>query len=356
VDPLGYRAVDSPAAVEKQLAEFWRSASTETQAVMRACSMNLVVVCDDEPGELERTTELIASIAETVPGRALVVAPPGGDPARLEVFVSAHCHRGHDGAYICSEQVTIEPGGSSLDRVPGTVLQLLVEEMPVYVWWRRRDLDEPELLDPLLDLADYWVIDTALLSRPERGLETLSRRSADAGWEGHAIDAAWARLAPWREALASFFDDPALRPALDRVTRFDVEAGGRVAQAYLAGWLCSRLGLRERGGGHWGRDDGTRVELAFTPRRDVATGDVAAARIEAEKDSGTTVFDARLSGQREDRLSLTVTADGREVRLGTARVPARDEDATICGLLQRTGRDPLFEDALSCAVQIALAS
>jgi glucose-6-phosphate dehydrogenase assembly protein OpcA len=356
MDPLGNRPVGSPADVERQLSEFWRDASTQEQAVTRACSMNLVVVCNEEAEDLRRATELIASIAETVPGRALVVGPPGGDPTRLDVYVSAHCHRSRSGAYICSEQVTIEPGGASLDRVPGTLLQLLVEEMPVYTWWRRRDLDPCELVDPLLDLSDYWMLDAALAASPEKCLESIIRLSSRATWAGHVIDAAWVRLASWRDALASFFDDPARRPALDRVERFEVEAGGRVAQAYLAGWLVSRLGFRETDDSRWARPDGTPVELALSPRRELPAGEVASARIEAMDDDGAIVFDARVTGKRGDGLSLNVTVEGRTVSTRRIRRPALDEASTMCGLLQRTGRDEVFEEALACAARIVGSS
>ena len=64
------------ALVERQLAEFWRTASTDDQAVMRACSMNLVAVCTDEPGDIARATDDMARVAEAVP-------PPPPPPAPL---------------------------------------------------------------------------------------------------------------------------------------------------------------------------------------------------------------------------------------------------------------------------------
>jgi len=231
MDPLGNRRVPSPAEVERQLARFWREASTDEQPVTRACSMNLVAICADREDDLRRTTELIASIAETVPGRALVVAPPAADAAGLAVYVSAHCHRGAGGAQVCSEQVTIQPGASGLELVPGTVLQLLVEDMPVYTWWRRKELGPAHLLDPLIALSDYWVLDSTEASRPAAHLETMHGLASRGAWHGHAIDAAWARLSPWREEIASCFDDPTLRPALDRLTRVEVESGEAVAAA-----------------------------------------------------------------------------------------------------------------------------
>jgi len=352
MDPLGRRAVASPADVERQLAEFWREASTDEQAVMRACAMNLVVICSDETDDLRRATELVAAIAPTAPCRALVVASPGENDAELDVYVSAHCHRGAGGAQVCSEQVTIEPGASSLDLVPATVLQLLVEDMPVYTWWRRRELDASALLDPLVDLSDYCILDSATSEAGGAHLNAMLALSSRRSWAGHVIDAAWARLAPWREALASFFDDPARLPALDRITRVEVEAGGGIAQAYLAGWLASRLGYRQEADGRWTRPDGVNVEFVFRRAERLSGDEVAAARIEAEQNDATISFTAGPVDERKECLSLTITSKGLAVPPHKIRMPSLDETGMICGLLQRTGRDPVFEEALGVAARL----
>jgi glucose-6-phosphate dehydrogenase assembly protein OpcA len=352
MEPLGRRSVPSPADVERQLAEFWRGASTDEQVVMRACSMNLVVVCDDDPDDLRRATGLIARIAENVPGRALVVAPPGGAASELDVYVSAHCHRDAGGAQVCSEQVTIEPGPSSSDLVPGTVLQLLVEEMPVFTWWRRRELAASAILAPLVDLSDYWILDSATTGDPPAHLKAALALSTRRSWQGHLIDALWARLAPWREALASFFDDPARRPALARISRVEVAAGGRVAFAYLAGWLVSRLGFRPGDGGRWHRPDGASVELAFSPVGELSAGEVASARIEAEQEGSAVAFTARLAVDREHCLVLSVETDGRAQPPHGVPLPSLSEAETICGLLQRRGPDPVYDATLAAATRI----
>jgi glucose-6-phosphate dehydrogenase assembly protein OpcA len=352
MDPLGRRPVPSPADVERQLADFWREASTDEQVVMRACSMNLVVVCADDPDDLRRTTELIARIAETVPGRALVIAPPGGTASELDVYVSAHCHRGAGGAQVCSEQVTIEPEASSSDLVPGTVLQLLVEEMPVFTWWRRRELGASAMLAPLVDLSDYWILDSATTDDPRAHLKAALALSARRSWQGHLIDALWARLAPWREALASFFDDPARRPALDCISRIEVAAGGRVAFAYLAGWLASRLGFRPGDDGRWQRPDGAPVELEFSRLDELSAGEIASARIEAEHDGSTVAFTAALAEKRENCLSLSVVTAGRVLPPHVVPLPSLSDAETICGLLQRTGPDPVYDATLTLATRI----
>jgi glucose-6-phosphate dehydrogenase assembly protein OpcA len=355
MNPLGHQPVPTPGDVERQLAEFWRKASTDEQAVMRACSMNLVVVCGEDERDLTRTTELIAKIARTAPGRALVVSRSGtSDFEGLEVYVSAHCHRGPGGAQVCSEQVTIETGDSGEDLVPGTVLQLLVEDMPVYTWWRRRELNGSPWLDPLVGLSDYWVVDSAVSAEPDLHLRALEALSTRLSWNGHVVDAAWMRLEPWREAVASFFDNPALRPALERMTRVRVEAGGRVACAYLAGWLASRLGFRSGGRhGEWARDDGAPVAFDLVDRGDREAGQIAAVQIEAAQAGDTILFSAKLTEERDDCLVLCVGTEGHRLPSHKIKLPSLDRAALICGVLQRTGPDPIFQAALSAATHIA---
>jgi glucose-6-phosphate dehydrogenase assembly protein OpcA len=336
----------SPFDVEARLGELWREASSDGEPVLRACSMNLVVVCDDGERELARTTELVGRIAETVPARALVIGPPRREADdELEVYVSAHCHRGAGGAQVCSEQVTIQPCPSTLDRVPGTVLQLLVEDMPVYTWWRRRGLDEEPLLDPLAGLSDTWVLDSSGSRRPADRLESIRALASRETWPGSVVDLAWVRLEPWRDAVASFFDDPALRPALDGIKRIAIATGGpatargvSVAGAYLAGWIVSRV-------------DGEAVALSFSTVDDLESGEVSAVTIEADHNDTHVVFDARSNAAR-DGLSLEVRAGAHRLATRRLRLPRLDTAALACGVVQQTDRDPVFRAALSAAVRI----
>jgi len=112
-DPEGGIRVGSVGDVEAQLSELWREASSADRAVMRACMMNLVILCEEgvEPGE---TSKEVARLSEQLPGRMLVVfTDEAVEGDVLEVYVGAHCHRQRDGKQVCSEQVQelIQLGG-----------------------------------------------------------------------------------------------------------------------------------------------------------------------------------------------------------------------------------------------------
>ena len=65
------------AGIERELAEIWTEAATGEDAVVRACMLNLVVVCKNGECDLETATKAVAGISETAPCRALVLAPDG---------------------------------------------------------------------------------------------------------------------------------------------------------------------------------------------------------------------------------------------------------------------------------------
>jgi glucose-6-phosphate dehydrogenase assembly protein OpcA len=362
MNPLGRAHVPDVARVEAQLSELWRDASSGTDPVTRACTLNLVVVCDDGANALQSQTGLVARIAETEPGRAIVVAFPDGDGASegLDVYVSAHCHRGAGGAQICSEQVTMEARGAGRDLIPVTVLQLLVGDLPVYTLWRRGELHDDPLLAGLLEVSDRFIVNSADQGDPSAALSALDRISAGAAGRGRAADITWDRLEPWREAVAMLFDAPRLRPGLDRIRALSIASGGSAIQgrpsaagACLAGWLASRLGWTLDAKGALRRDDGKQLEVSFTQDTSIPEGEIAAARIETELDGARATFVAQRTDDDADMVTLCVEPARTAIPPWRIKLPARDEAALLCGMLQRRHDDPIFDRAVRLAAQLA---
>jgi glucose-6-phosphate dehydrogenase assembly protein OpcA len=358
MNPEGRERVPDVAHVEAELSELWRDVSSESDPVTRACTLNLVVVCDDGTDDLKSATSLVARIAETEPGRAIVVAFPEGRASDdgLELYVSAHCHRGAGGAQICSEQVTMEARGAGRELVSVTVLQLLVGDLPVYTLWRRKQLSDDPLLLELLEFSDRFIVNSAADDDPSRALEALERISTGSAGRGRAADITWDRLDPWREAVAMMFDAPRLRPGLDRIRALSVAAGGptvegrpTAAGACLAGWLGSRLGWTVDETAQLRRGDGERIELSFTREPSLPAGEIASVRIETELDGSPAAFVVRRTDTPSDMVALSVEPERATHPPWRIKLPARDEAALLCGMLQRRHEDPVFE----CAVRFA---
>lgn len=344
------------AEVRRSLAELWSERSDGERPVVRACAHNLVVVCEPDAGDVNAT---LARVAPSAPCRALVVRP--SPRSGLSMYVSALCHRGPADSVVCSEQIVIEAGGDDLALVPGSILQLLVEELPVYVWWRQADFGDGELVAGLCELADCLIVDSARFGRPAEGLRRLRELGAAEDGCGRLADLGWSRLDPWREALAAFFDAPRLRERLEAIRRVTLTAGGpdgdgafTTAAAYLVGWLASRLAWTPPGpGGGWrdARGAGLAVDLARDAA--LAPGEPGAVCLEtaagAGDAAGTVTFAVRRGGA--DGRSLTAAMEAPEScpLPRRIRLPERDEAAWLCEALQQPGRDPLFEAALAAA-------
>lgn len=346
------------AKIERELAELWRGESSEEEAVVRACAYNLVVVCSPGSPEAAEVTRIVAHVSRTAPGRALVVAPAAS--GGLRAFVSAHCHCGPGGKQICSEQVTLETGAEGLGLVPGSILQLLVEEMPVYTWWRRVMLESDELLLPLQQLSDCLIVDSACFDRPQERLVELYRVATRRGFKGRVTDLVWARLDPWRDAVAAFFDLPQMCGYLDAIERVSVTAGGPAARgfttagAYIAGWLASRLGWQatERAD-RWRTPGGPEVRVELQQDPSLPAGEIASVLIEAALDDQPVSFAVRRTGPGGEFVTATVESRGASPLPRKIKLPERDTAALLCDALQEPACDRLFDAALDAAARMA---
>lgn len=362
-EPVQRQRVPDVASVDARLAECWRQAASESEAVMRACTLNLVVACPDR-ADVAEATRVLAGVSEQHPGRAVVLSsesagPAAGGPTGLEAFVSTHCHRTTGGKQVCSEQVTLEATGpEAAELLPETVLQLLVGDVPVYVWWRRPTLGGG-LFERLTRVADRVVADSALLGEPGPGLGGLAALASDDAKRSGVGDLAWVRLEPWRELVASLFDSASTRGYLDALTAVRVRAGvapgvrgAPVAGVYLAGWLASRLGWRHAGGPRYATSAGRAVDVGLEAAAEARPGAVESIRLEAPG----AVFALEAVRGSELGVHVEVEMEASCPVPRTHRLSRLDETALLCGEIERVGDDPVFESALALAAELAAPS
>ncbi|HEU5100285.1 MAG TPA: glucose-6-phosphate dehydrogenase assembly protein OpcA [Roseiflexaceae bacterium] len=332
--PLGERTHIDVRAIERELNDLWKQLAEgeegEThQAVTRTCVLNLIVVTGGGRAA-ERATETVARLTGRHPNRAFVIsAAPNGRKDVLDAWVQTHCQMPSPGRpQVCGEQISIEARGAAVDRVPGTLLPLLLPDVPVMLWWPRGEpSDDPRFLK-FADYVDRVIVDSATFAKPEAGLVRLaallspdtSNRSAGPGaanWSAGAnaaiSDLAWSRLTPWRELTAQFFDAPALVPHLSEITRvtleYEAHAGGpadRSQALLLLGWLAARLG--------WAPGD------AMSERSGITTLGMVAANGEP---IAVELHPAAPADDLLDRLSA-LTIECRRARFNVARDAAPD--------------------------------
>jgi glucose-6-phosphate dehydrogenase assembly protein OpcA len=241
----GALAVDV-GAIGRELRRLWAETAeaSDDQArpvITRACTRNLVVLAGDH-AQAAHATRLVASLAGMHPTRAFVVEAVAGDPARLEAWLTAHCSIRAGGRHVCCEQISLAVGADARRRAAGTIVPLLVPDLPVFVWALGTPDWEDPLLARLLDVADRLVVDTRAASDEQEMVRGLGAAQREDAWAPGDFE--WSRLAGWREAVAAMFDEPATRPVPERIDRVHVQycaGGGAIGAARLAGWALDRL-------------------------------------------------------------------------------------------------------------------
>ena len=211
------------------------------------------MVYADREIHARRAAVSTSRLADRHPSRAIVVL---GDRVRegVDVDIELHCHvpQKDETAQICYEQILARVKGDADERVASVVIPLLVPDLPVFLWWTGTPPIGGRRFGELIGPADRLIVDSADFPRPHETLAQIARICAQARGLFGVTDLNWTRLTPWREIVTAFFDVPAWRGFLDRITGvrvgFAVDMDGRdihPSQALLLlAWLASRLGWR----------------------------------------------------------------------------------------------------------------
>lgn len=384
---------DTIAGIEAELARIWAAAplavagadrGPERHVAARTSVMNLVVIAH-RPEIGERASAMIRMLAGRHPSRTLIVssADPDG-PSWLDARVAAHCVLPRaDAAEVCAEFIALVAGGESGRHLAAIVAPLLIRDLPVTLWWPGSPpLASRQALD-VLAMADRLVVDGAAWSGD--GLDRLGALSGIAAnrnlGDGHVAvsDFAMLRQARWREAIASSFDRPELRPFLGGIgsitVRYaahpDAGTGGTnvIKPLYHVAWLASRLGMAVIEPLRPAPSDpidgaGIGPPLAATLRAGRRHVAVALVPVSSAMPSGTTLAVEISARRRSEALEVVVAAEAEAVivratldgRIQPARrfmAPRRTEVELLAETIESVGRDPVSTAALLTAARLA---
>ena len=257
----------SLAGIEAELARIWAETPLTTpgaggvperRVAARTSVLNLVVVAR-QPELAERSAAVIRMLTGRHPSRTLIVssADPDG-PSWVDAHVQAHCVLPRaDAAETCAEFIDLVAGGETGRHVAAIIAPLLIHDLPVTLWWPGDPPLGSRQVRDVLDMADRLVVDGASWSGDGLGrLHALVAIVGDqvlAGGRLAVSDFAMLRQSRWREAIASCFDRPELRPFLNGLTEVTVRYGAHpgsgpggtnlIKPLYHVAWLASRLGL-----------------------------------------------------------------------------------------------------------------
>lgn len=377
--------------IEAELARIWAQAplttageggEPERHVAARTSVMNLVVIAR-RPEIGEHAAAIIRMLAGRHPSRTLIVssADPDG-PSWLDAQIQAHCILPRaDSAETCAELIALTAGGESGRHLAAIVAPLLIHDLPVTLWWPGDPpLAARQAID-LLEMADRLVVDGSAWSGD--GLDrlgALARIVADRNLgDGHVAvsDFAMLRQSRWREALASSFDRPELRPFLGALGAITVRyaahrgtgTGGTnvIKPLYHVAWLASRLGMTvvEPLRTVTGTDDPAELGVPFAGtlragRRRIPVGLVPT---ESPMPSGTTLAVELRARRRSGELEVAVTAEAEAVIVraildGSAlparrfMAPRRTEVELLAETIESIGHDRVATAALLAAAEL----
>ncbi|MFO0661143.1 MAG: glucose-6-phosphate dehydrogenase assembly protein OpcA [Polyangiaceae bacterium] len=345
------RLADAVSAIEREIASMW-APEPGAPPKTRASTANLIVVSGSTHIELART--LAETLATAEVARTMVVSVDAKIPPwAVEASVSARCRV--DGAgEICSERIDLTLGASVMSRAASVISSLCVTEVPTSVL---AIFPTPTaLLSSLLKLGDHLVVDSDATS-----IELSSELAQESRARLH--DLAWERLLPWRNHLATCFDDLRARRSVTAIRKLTLRTtpteGGQTSPSvrWLLGWLSSRLGWRFTSptSAIDALNLPVKIELEWR-RAELPPGEL----IEVELEADATDIPLRLSLIREpssdsspDRWLMHSTREGEEIGVEDRRF--RVQRLATTALVDRAVHDPSSDAVLRSALQRAVS-
>lgn len=313
------------------------------------------------------TGGLADAIASSNPCRIITLCPTLGEDEGVKAQVSAYCpiNKQNKNTLVCCEYITLSGTAEALERIGGIISELMISDLPKFIWWKATPSSEYPLFKRLSDASDSLILDSSSFIHPEADLISVSQLLQ----ETFAIaDLNWRRLAPWQELTAEAFDPPERRADIyevDKVT-IDYEKGNQSQGLMFLGWIASRLGWTPvsyslEGGDYDIRrvkftDDKQReieAELAGIPTADWGDipGDLISLRLSSTNLDADccTVLCSSTTGCM--RMESGGGAQSCYIEQVTPMVDQKTEDL-LGQQLQRYGREMLYEESMAVTYQI----
>ena len=383
-----------PNAIETELNNDWRQANAQSQAAggqaaARTSVLTLVIYASVE-AEARRGLETVRALTGRHPSRSVILAPqaPNQDGKALEAFIDTHSE-GVGGSMSYGEEIVLRATTSASEYLAGAILPLILSGLPAFLWWQGEPPWRAPLFEATIDGFDRLLVDTCEMGRPDQALVALDdvvrRKKASTA----ITDFSFARLNPWRELAAQFFDSNEVLPYVHTIDRVSIEyAAGEISQPtnasqayYFAGWLASRLGWTIFGAApsqpvdgareHTLRDTaGRKISLEINPRyntpltpwfelsqsepdgKTVGPGALMSVYLRSQHAGAVASF----SIARETTDLRNASTSGRAPNVSmpgqTIHMPSLGESASLGVELQGAGHDTVFEESLVVAAQL----
>lgn len=224
--------------IDHELKSLWKAGEN---VATRASLMNFAIFSEGAES-LEKNNELISRFTRSHACRVILITIDATAQTRdVQAWISAHCHLSKAGSkQVCCEQISFLMGNGARSFVPSIVFSHLDSDLPLYLWWQG---DFPERIDAQLwTWVDRLIFDSHVWHDPKPQFRRLRESIADSK-RVTLCDLNWARVLPFRHAVASFFDHPANREILRALFSGEIvyAPGYRTTALLLLGWLAAQL-------------------------------------------------------------------------------------------------------------------
>lgn len=226
-----------PTGIGRGLQDLWRSCCPAEPGgqVNRALAINFVGVAAVRHGaELRETLD---RVARRMPCRAFLVELDDAVTG-IDAAVSAATRALGNTQEIVLEQVDLRLPAAAFAKVVGIVRPLLENDLPTHLFWALPGPNAVPNVEPLLDLCDHVVVDSARSAAPAADLHRLRK------WQRtrrKLSDLNWLRLRAWQRALAEGFERVQYCPGDPVAVTIRCASPGIAASLLLGRWLEQRL-------------------------------------------------------------------------------------------------------------------
>jgi glucose-6-phosphate dehydrogenase assembly protein OpcA len=383
-----------PSIIETELDNDWRKANARAlagggQAAARTSVLTLVIYSDTDI-QAQRALKAVRTLTSQHPSRCVIVAPldASASDKPLRAYIQTRSEN-TGGAMSYGEEIVLRATPSAAEHLAGAILPLIVSGLPAFLWWQGEPPWRTTLFEATIDGFDHLLVDTSEMNRPEQALVSLEDVLRRKKTSCAITDFNFARLTPWRELVARFFDAQELRPYLMGIDRVVIEyAAGEpekpsnAAQAYLfAGWLASRLnwraidgGINRRVGGgreHTLQDlSGRNISLEINARygvplaswfditadgasgKEVGPGALMSIYLRSQHADATASF--AVARESSDLRHASTSCEAPQVSMPSQAIhmPSLGESASLSAELERVGHDVVFEETLAAVAQM----
>ncbi len=300
---------------------------------LTASTMNFVVWIDD-PARRDWVLERAAMLSDKYPSLTIVLDHSG--TCKNATLTTGSRDQRVDFT-VQGERVQLDVSCCDAPAILGYVTALYKPSLPTILWWTGLKDESRPTFYALLPLAHRLLFDSSGGARDASAMSKIVTFHSEHP-DVTLRDLAWMRLLPWRDMIANFFDDPAVRDELFSIRRLAIASGSDSEAFYLGAWLASLLGWTPSG-----RDaftDRAGKPVSFERRR---TGDIR--RVQSIcLDSETSWYHGEVT---EDPSVVRVWVEGehaRDPRLFPLQ--AIDNASLLEQAVLETEPDDLFENAL----------